>query len=122
MNKIVEYKIVTNDLDNTIEDNVNALIKQGWQPYGPVSEDLNAQAMVRYETPPSKKKYKIGYVEPTPETVPPSNPTGKDPHGIDAAWEEHIKTHPIGKDQALKAFDNFQDRENRKRAKPLGES
>ena len=61
MNKIVEYKIVAvvaKDVDkgsSNLPKKVNAMIKDGWQPYGGVflipdtEGGMSFQAMVRYE-------------------------------------------------------------------------
>lgn len=34
MNKIIDYKIVKNVSLKVMEENINTLIKNGWQPYG----------------------------------------------------------------------------------------
>lgn len=48
----------TYTVEQTIEEGVNALIEQGWQPYGSpyVGQDgYPSQAMVRYGPPPIKR-------------------------------------------------------------------
>lgn len=60
MGKIIEYKIIANFDYTVVIDKVNELIKQGYQPYGPMvataadsgdgqDEDLVYQPMVKYE-------------------------------------------------------------------------
>jgi hypothetical protein len=50
--KIVDYMVVVEDKIGTIQDKVNRLIKEGWQPLGGISSSYRSsdeQAMVKYE-------------------------------------------------------------------------
>lgn len=56
MQRIVEYKVVSGKLDVVVNE-VNEMIKDGWQPFGECqdssSEDnyLGMQTMVKYASP-----------------------------------------------------------------------
>ena len=50
--KIVDYMIVEKDNFHNFSDQVKNLIKEGWQPFGGVSQwnsRIHTQAMVKYE-------------------------------------------------------------------------
>ena len=50
--KIVDYMVAVEDNFGTIQDKVNRLIKEGWQPLGGISSSYrnnDEQAMVKYE-------------------------------------------------------------------------
>lgn len=49
--KVVEYKLVQNDENSNLSQNVKLHLEEGWQPYGgPVSiGQIVAQAMVKYD-------------------------------------------------------------------------
>jgi len=48
MRQIVEYKTLTSNYFNDLDEEINSHIKEGWQPFGASTQNGKAQVIVKY--------------------------------------------------------------------------